>query len=231
MSDWKSHVLPHGPLTQLAPRVWQVTGTMKGLPLPRNMTVWKMDGGGLWVHSAVACDDTTMAELEAIGKPEVLVVPNGSHRIDARVWKERYSDMRVVCPEQSRAKVEEKLKVDGLDTEVLGVTTHAAGGIKETEHVYEVDAGAGTALVMCDLLFNLPHLPGFSGFALRMLGSTGFFGLTPVGRMLMLQDKAALKSWLVQEAAESDLALVCVSHGEPVIADAAKKMREAAERL
>jgi hypothetical protein len=64
-----------------------------------------------------------------------------------------------------------------------------------------------------------------------MLGSTGFFGLTTVGRMLMLQDKAALKAWLAQEAAEPDLALVCVSHGEPVIADAAKKMREAAERL
>ena len=231
MSSWTSHVLPHGPLTQLAPRVWQVTGTLKGNPLPRNMTLWKMDSGGLWVHSAVACDDATMTEIEGIGRPEVLVVPNGFHRVDARVWKERFPDIRVVSPEASRAKVEEKVKVDGLDTEVLGVTTHTAAGVKDTEHVYEVDAGAGSALIMCDLLFNLPHLPGVSGFVLRMLGSTGSFGITGVGKMLMMTDKKALKGWLLQESQEPDLALVCVSHGEPVLADAAKKMREASEKL
>jgi hypothetical protein len=231
MSDWKSHVHPHGPLTQLSPRVWQVAGSLPRIPLPRNMTIWKMADGGLWVHSAVACDDATMDEIERLGRPEVLVVPNGFHRADAAVWKDRYPAMRVVCPEAARPKVEEVVKVDGKDTETVGVIVHEVPGIKEGEHVYEVDAGAGHALVMCDLLFNLPHLPGFGGFVLRMLGSTGRFGLTPTGKFLMVKDTRQLRKWLEEEASAPELSLICVGHGEPVLADPALKLKEAAERM
>lgn len=231
MSDWKDHVLPHGPLVQLAPRVWQVTGSLKNMALPRNMTLWRMDDGGLWIHSAIACDDATMAQIEAIGPPEVLVVPNGQHRLDAGVWKARYPALRVVCPEGSRAKVEEQVKVDGLDTEVLGLVVHAPPGLKELEHVYEIDAGAGHALVFSDAAFNLPHLSGFMGFVLKLLGSTGFFGMTRIGRWQLLADAAAYRGWLEQAAADPDLAMLCVGHGDAVLADAAKKLKESAERL
>jgi hypothetical protein len=194
------------------------------------MTIWRMDGGGLWVHSAVACDDATMAEIETLGRPEVLVVPNGFHRMDCGVWKARYPDLRVVCPEQSRARVEQIVKVDGADTSVDGVVTHAPPGIKETEHVYRMDAGAGQALVTCDALFNLDPQPGFGGFVLGLLGSTGFFGMTRVARFLLLQDAKAFRGWL-EETAATDLALLCMSHGNPVMADTALKLRAAAGRL
>jgi hypothetical protein len=230
MSDWSAHVLPHGPLTQLAPRMWQVTGTMKNVPLPRNMTIWRMADGGLWIHSAVACDDATMAEIEALGRPSVLVVPNGFHRLDAGVWKDRYPGMRVVCPEGSRAKVGEVLKVDGLDSEVPGVITHGAG-LKASENIYEVDAGAGNGLVVCDALFNVAHIPGFMGFVLKMIGSTGGFKMTNIARFAVLEDKKAFAQWMEQAAASPDLALLCLSHGDAVLADAARKLKDAAAAL
>ncbi|MDO9280314.1 MAG: hypothetical protein Q7U06_00265, partial [Pseudomonadota bacterium] len=193
MSTWTAHVLPHGPLTQLAPRIWQVTGTLRGMGLPRNMTIWRMEAGGLWIHSAIACDAATMAEIEALGPPTVLVVPNGYHRLDAAVWKARYPDLLVVCPEESREKVEQVVKIGGLDTEIPGVHVHAPRGLKQTEHVYEVDAGAGNALVVCDALFNVPHQAGFGGLVIRLLGSSGTFGMTRIGRFVLLQDAKAYR--------------------------------------
>lgn len=231
MSDWTAHVLPHGPLTQLAPRVWQVTGTLGNMALPRNMTLWRMDDGTLWVHSAIACDDVTMAEIEALGRPSVIVVPNGYHRLDCGVWKARYPDARVVCPEASRARVEQAVKVDSLDTDVPGAVVHTPRGVKDVEHVYEIDAGAGQALVVCDALFNVPHQPGFGGFITRMIGSSGAFGMTRIGRFALLKDARAYRGWLEEMAEHPALAMVAVSHGDAILADAARKLKEAAARL
>jgi hypothetical protein len=231
MDAWASHVLPHGPLQQLAPRVWQLTGTLPNMALPRNMTVWRMDDGGLWIHSAIACDDATLAQIEALGAPSVLVVPNGMHRLDAAVWKARFPALRVVGPEGSRAKAEEIVRLDGSDAEVPGVTAHALPGLKDVEHAYALDSGAGRALVFCDALFNVRHQPGFQGFLLRIMGSTGAFVMTRLGRLLLLSDGAAFATWLRARAAEPDLALLCVAHGDPVLTDPGVKLRDAADRL
>ena len=67
--SWSEHVLPHGELTSLAEGLWQVTGSLKNQPLPRNMVVWRMPDGGLLLHSVVALDDAGMHALEALGTP------------------------------------------------------------------------------------------------------------------------------------------------------------------
>lgn len=231
MSDWEKQVLPHGPLVQLAPRVWQLAGTLPNMALPRAMTIWRMDDGGLWIHSAIACDAATVAQIEALGPPRVLVVPSGMHRLDAAVYKARWPELRVVAPEASRAKAAEILPIDGPDTDVPGVVAHTIPGLKDVEHAYELDAGAGRALVFCDALFNVPHQPGFGGFLLKLLGSTGFFGLTRIGRFALLTDAKAYAAWLRARAEDPSLALLCVCHGDPVLADPAVKLREAADRL
>ena len=43
----------------------------------------------------------------------MLVVPNGFHRLDAKVMKDRYPALRVFCPAGGRKKVEQVVKVDG----------------------------------------------------------------------------------------------------------------------
>ncbi|MFN7147680.1 MAG: hypothetical protein ACK4YP_28180 [Myxococcota bacterium] len=229
MTAW--NVLPHGPLTQLAPRVWQVTGTLPNLPLPRNMTLWRMDDGRLWVHSAIACDDATMGQIAALGTPAVLVVPSDIHRLDAAAWKQRHPDVRVVCPAASRGKVTDVVPVDGPDTDAPGVVTHAPPGLSEAEHVYEIDVGAGRALVFCDAVQNMRHLPGLAGLFFQLVGSTGFFGVTRIGRWRLVTDAKALAAWLDAAADTPDLALLCLSHGDPVLADPRVKLRAAAARL
>ena len=45
--------------------------------------------------------------------------------------------------------------------------------------------------------------------------------------LALLTDAAAFRAWLLEAAADSDLAMVCVAHGDSVLADAAKKLKEA----
>ena len=44
--------------------------------------------------------------------PAFLVVPNAHHRLDAKVWKDRYATMQVIAPEGARKEVDETVKVD-----------------------------------------------------------------------------------------------------------------------
>lgn len=230
-SAWSKHVLPHGPIVELAPRLWQVTGSLPNMALPRNMTLWRMDDGRLLVHSAVALDDARMKDIEDLGEPGVMVVPGFGHRLDAAVWRERYPLMRVVCPDGSRAKIEKKVKVDGSDTGLSGVTVHTLDGLAPFEHAYEVDAGGTRAVLFNDALFNLSHLPGIGGFVLRVLGSTGAFGITRIAKHFLMKSSTAYKTFLARLSERSDLGILTVSHGAPLRGNVSEKLAEAAARL
>lgn len=236
MTDgWASHVLPHGDLRQLAPRIWEVTGSLKNGNLPRNMLVYKLGDGGLLIHSAIAMNEQTMKRLEQLGKPEVLIVPNGFHRLDAAVWKERYPNLVVVAPKAALDKAKEKVAVTATCEEFLpgkGVRVHVPAGIKPSELVYEIDTGdGGVALVVTDILMNLPRLKGLDGWLLKILGSTGFFGITGIGRMLLLKDRREFRTWLEHLASTPRLSVISVGHGHSITKDCQVALQAAAARL
>lgn len=233
---WEDHVHPHGALEELAPRLWCVRGSLPRSPLPRNMVVYRLADGGLLLHSPVALDPPGTEALEALGTPRILVVPNGMHRADAPVFRERYPDATLCCPAGARKKVEAVVSVDGDDTDVLGpygITCHAPTGDGSFEHVYELPLDEGVALVATDTLFHLTeHLPGFGGFIARYItASTGFFGVTRLGRVFLMGRTPALRAWLEAQAARSDVRVVTVAHGDCVTEDVSAHLRAAAERL
>lgn len=231
---WNDHVLPHGDLVELSEGLWEVTGSLQRQPLPRNMVVWRMPDGGLLLHSVVALDDAGMAALEALGTPTVMVVPSGMHRLDAAVYKERYPDLEVLCPAAARQAVHKVVAVDGAAEERatdLGFSTIHGTGMKPDELCFELPlAAGGVAHVYCDALFNLDHLPGFGGFLTRLLGSTGFFGTTWIGRRLS-GDLRGWKAWLEAQSRRDDVAVICVAHGKPITQDCNQRYAQAAARL
>lgn len=244
---WESHVFPHGPLVELVPnRVWQVTGSLKHQSLPRNMVIYRMNDKNLdvekpelWVHSVIALNDDTMRQLEKLGTPTVLVVPNGMHRSDCGVWKQRFPNIQLICPEAAREAVERVVHVDSTcekeaeELNTRGVVCHQPEGVRPGEIVFQLklDDG-GSALVFTDLFFNLPHGAGFFGWLFRMLGSTGFFGMTGIGRMFMLKNKAVFKNWVLQRLATiPDVRVISVAHGNEISHDTNARLRDAAARL
>ena len=95
--EWK--VLPHGKLTQIDENILTVVGEihMPLMDLPRRMTVVRLSDSRLVVFSAIALDDDEMRQLEEFGRPAFLVVPSDKHRLDAKIWKDRYPSMQVVA--------------------------------------------------------------------------------------------------------------------------------------
>lgn len=225
--NWNAHVLPHGPLEAHGGHVWSVAGVLPSGPVPRRMAVWRRDDGGLVVHSAIAMNDEGMAALAALGTPKVMIVPNALHRLDAAVWKARFPELKVYAPAASRAAVEKKVGVDGTVEEAggaIGAGVVAPAGVKPSEYIYD----AHGAWILADVMMNLPPLPGFGGWVFGVIGSTGFFGITGIGRMLLLKDRSAFKAWLASQPAP---AAIIPAHGDVIMTGTGAALQAAAGRL
>jgi hypothetical protein len=216
---WK--VLPHSPLTRVGENLYTATGKLR-MPLgetTRRMTVVRLSGGRLAIYSAIALNEIEMAKLEALGKPTYLVVPSAIHRLDAKPWCERYPDLVVLAPRGSRDKVSEIVGVSAADTD-LGdprVRLVVVPGTRDQEFAMVVDTDTGKTLVVNDLIFNLPAIPGLAGLGLRWLGfGPGRAVMPKLVMMKLVEDKAAVRTQLEEWAQLADLERVLVSHGAPL---------------
>jgi len=225
-------VFPHGPVEKVADNLWRVEARFPGAPFTREMHVARMKDGGLVIHNAIALNDDEMKELEAWGTPSILIVPNGGHRMDSRIWKKRYPSLKVVAPPGAKEKVEQIVKVDETAPK-LDDTVHyeVLDGTKQREGVMRVVANGKTNLVFCDGIMNNRKLPGFGGF---MMGLAGFksdaLKVTFPSRMAIVADKKAYRAHL-ERLATDDLARIDMAHGEPVTTEASSALRKAAAEL
>lgn len=227
-------VLPHGPIEKLTENLWRVEGSLPNMPLKRVLTIARMKDGRLVLHNAVALDDDGMKQVEAWGEPAYLVVPNGYHRLDAKVFKQRYPKIVVVAPAGSRAAVEKVVSVEQTYDEFVGDDTVAlehAEGVRRAEGVMRVRSLDGTTLVFNDLVFNLPHGKGLFGLIFRAIGSTGGPRVTRISKLMVVKDKAATRAWLRKLAEDPALVRVIVSHGAPIAHEAREVLRAVADRL
>jgi len=215
-------VLAHGPLEKLGDDVWRVEGALPGMSMKRVMTIARRADGQLVVHNAIALDDAAMKTLDALGPVGFIVVPNGYHRLDAPAFAKRYPNARVLAPRGARAKVGEVTTVHGDYGDFPAdarVRLEHIDGTKDAEGVMIVEGADGATLVLNDIVFNMPHLPGFAGLVVRALGSSGGPRVTRIARMFLIKDKGAARAHLERLAKTPRLARIVVSHHE-VIADA-----------
>jgi hypothetical protein len=233
-AKWK--VLPHGKLAEVDPNILTVTGTMRVplVTLPRRMTVARLIDKRLVVFSAIALDDSGMQELEAYGKPAFLVVPNYMHRLDARIWKDRYPAMQVVARAGARRKVADVVPVDTSEPEFgdPAVKFITVPGTDRREGALQVATPAGTTLVLNDLVGNIRNASGFSGWLLRKMNFAGDEPQVPkLVRWSLVEDKDALRAQFVKWAALPGLKRILVSHGDPIDDQPAEALRDLAQSL
>ena len=234
LDSWK--VLPHGQLTEVDDNVWTVTGTIH-MPVgdfERRMTVARLRDGGLVVYSAIALDEPQMARLDGLGRMAWLVVPGDDHRLDARPWLQRYPTMHVAAPAGAREKALEVVPVESTapdfgDTNVQWVTVP---GTREHEAALVIRGGKGTTIVVNDLIANIRHEHGFSGWLLRVMGFAGDEPSIPgVRKLAMVKDADALREQLLEWSEIADLRRILVSHGEPIVDDPRGVLRDLAASL
>jgi hypothetical protein len=234
-SEWT--VLPHGELTRLDDKLLSVTGTLRMPPMgdvQRRMTVVRLRDDNLVIYSAIALREPEMGAIEAFGTPAYLIVPSDIHRMDAKIWKERYPGLKVIAPEGARAKVAEVVDVDATridfgDPTVRFETVPGTGG---REAALVVETKSGTTLVVNDLIFDLPNRPGLSGWLFEKIGMTGDEPHLPAPvRMRQVEDKEALRAHLERWARLPGLNRVIISHGNIIANDAPRVLGRVAKDL
>ncbi|HSW06501.1 hypothetical protein [Aquabacterium sp.] len=229
-------VLPHGKLSRIDDNLLTVVGEihMPLMDLPRRMTVVRLNDGRLVVYSAIALDDDEMASLEAFGRPAFLIVPSDKHRLDAKIWKDRYPGMQVVAPEGAREKVQEVVHVDTTmpgfdDPNLLFVVVP---GTRGREAALVVRSPQGTTLVLNDVVGNIRDASGFGGWLLRMAGFAGKEAHIPtVVKVAVIADTQALRQQLLQWAEIESLTRILVSHGSPIEDNPRQALRDLAKSL
>jgi hypothetical protein len=229
-------VLPHGKLVQIDDNILTVVGEihMPLMDLPRRMTVVRLIDSRLVVFSAIALDEDEMAALEAFGRPAFLIVPSDKHRLDAKIWKDRYPEIQVVAPEGARTKVQEAVQVDTVAPlfDDPNVQFLAVPGTRGREAAVVVRTPNGTTFVLNDVVGNIRDAAGFGGWLLKMAGFAGTQAHIPkVVKMAIIEDTNALRAQLLQWSEIASLKCILVSHGSPIEENRRKVLRDLAGSL
>lgn len=217
---------PHGPLEEVLPGVFFVTGTMKTQLMgahwhfSRNMTVVR-DGDALTLVNAVRLDDAGLARLESIGRVAHVVRLGALHGLDDAFYRERYGATFWALPGTTLAPgltLDRELAVGG-ELPVSDASLFVFETSKLPEAILHIDR-AGGVLVACDALQNWVRPDEFfSDETRQMMTGAGFFQPANCGPLWMQvneprgADFARLKELNFKHA-------LC-GHGEPLL-DTAK---------
>ena len=214
-------VLHHDPIQKLSENLWCVQGVMPDGKTTRKMSVIRMRDGSLLFHNAIALSEPSMQELEAFGRPAYIVVPGAFHRQDARIWKDRYPEAKVVSPRGAAKRVASIVPVELSYAEMPSddsVKLSHFEGVKEREGYVEVRSADGTTLIINDIVCNLPKSGGLLGF---FMAPTGHPSVPRVTRWMVTKARGALGEHLDTLAKTPALRRLILSHGDNVERDAA----------
>jgi hypothetical protein len=225
-----------GDLTALAENLWIVDGTiqMPPGPLPRRMTIARLQTGDLVIFSAIALDEPGMEAIEALGRPAFLVVPNPFHRQDAAAWKARYPQIVVLAPQGAKAAVEEIVPVDQCDGALSDHTVQfqTVPGTGDSESALVVTSAGGTTLVVNDLIGNVQGARGLMKVALWAMGFAGKRPQVPRAyRARAIKDKGAVAGQFRRWATLPNLRRIVISHGAIIEDEPAKVLQALADGL
>jgi hypothetical protein len=227
-------VLPHGPLEDHQPNLKSVHGDLPGAQVGRRMSIAKLADGRLAFFNGIPLREAEMKTLEEWGTPAMLCVPNGFHRLDIHAFKQRYPQLKLLCPRAMRARVEKTATVDGAIEDLPasgGVEWISLRGTKGGEAAMLARHDGHATLCFGDAVMNLPHLRGFEGLVWRVMRSTGSPKVTPMAQMVLVKEKAALADHLRELAALPGLDRLVPTHGALIESDAPAVLRRVADTL
>jgi len=208
-------------IQELAPDLWTVYQPLRflGLELGACMTIIRLPGSQLVLHSPIARSHEIAEQVEQLGSPAFLIAPNRFHHLYVSDWREAYPTTRLYV-----APGLEKKRPDLAITGVLGekpipgwseVMDHAllAGAPAVNEVVFFHKPSK--TLIASDLAFNIDAgSPMLTRLAFRLMGAYGCLSTTLLERV-MIRDRAAFRDSLAR-ILRWPIARVIVAHGSVV---------------
>jgi hypothetical protein len=219
-------------LVSLAEDLWAAEHPIRmpgGVQMQTRMTVVRLPGDKLWMHSPIPIDDTLAAALDKLGKVAYIVAPNLYHNLFVGPASARYPEARVYAPPGLKEKIP-ALRID----EVFSFAPPADWG-----DTFEQRSVAGApsmrevvflhrpsrTLIVSDLVFNIEKPEGLTTkVVLTMMGTRGKLARSRMWS-LITKDKAAWKA-SVREVLALDFDRLIMAHGEVVTSGAKARANE-----
>lgn len=190
-----------------------------GLEVGTRMTVVRLPGGGLWIHSPIEATEQRLEAVRALGKPIALVAPTRFHHLFIGAWRDAFPEASVYLAPGLAAK-----RPDLVPAEVLGDVAPSAWagqleqvafqGFPLANEVVFLHVPTAT-LIATDLAFNISsRFPGTTRFMLRLMGVKGVLSPTLMERF-GIRDRGAFHASFERMMAWP-FERVIVAHGDIV---------------
>lgn len=215
----------------LAPDLWAVEffTQARGLHLRMRMTVARLPGNRLWLHSPVPIDDAVATWLAELGEVAYVVAPSRFHYLFAGKAAARYPQaelwlapgLRKKCP---HLESDHTLAAEGMPWADQLHTEPMAGAPVHQEVVFFHRASA--SLICTDFLFNIREEPRWlTRMLYRLLGIYRVFGNGRLWRLLS-RDKTALAG-SVARILSWDPQRIVMAHGDVAEGQCEERIRAA----
>ncbi len=213
--------LEPGTLVEFGDGVWLDTGPVRivGMQLTSTMTVLRLPGGGLLVHSPVALTPVRRAAVDALGPVAHLYAPNLFHHRWLGAWAAAYPAARLHAP-PGLARKRPDLRVDRVHGAAVEPAFASALDeipiegfrLRETALIHRVSS----TLVVADLLHNVgrPAHP-WAALYTRLMGFYDRPALSRVIRWTGFDDRPAARRCL-RDLVGRPFERLVVGHGAPL---------------
>jgi len=219
----KAHnkTLPHGPIEEVFPDVFMVTGTMRNeffgamWQFSRNMTIVRQDGE-LTLLNAVRLDEEGLAALDALGTVKHVMQIGGMHGHDDRFYVDRYKATFWSVPGMPRDEgiTESKDLVAGGELPFDGASLFVFEQTKIPEAIVLLHREGGIAIA-CDSLQNWTGPDAYMDEStIEKMEGMGFFAPANLGVAWMHVNEPKPGDFERLKSLTFDHALV--GHGSPV---------------
>lgn len=219
------------PLCELGENLWVVDRPQRfyGLEVGTRMTVIRLGGGSLLLHSPVSLDAELRRELDALGPVRFVVAPNRVHHLHAGEVAEAYPESRLWIGPGLERKRPDLVHVGVLDDQAPDEWKDEVDQVFFRGRPYENEVvffhRASRTLILCDLAFNFgPRSPLPTRLLMRLLRSYGRFGPSTLDPWLIRDRRAARQS--LEKILAWDFDRVVVAHGDVLESGGRRALRE-----
>ena len=207
------------PLRQLADNLWVAERPQRfyGLEVGTRMTVVRLAGDRLLLHSPVALDRELREQLDSLGRVSFAVAPNRVHHLYAGRVADVYPGALLwVAPGLSRKRpdlVYEAVLTDEAPEEWRGEVDQVFFRGRPYENEVAFFHRASRTLILCDLAFNFgPSAAAPTRLLMKLLRSYGRLAPSKLDPLLIRDRRAARES--LERILAWDFDRVIVAHGD-----------------
>lgn len=247
MADLPQNPAAYPPLDVLKPvadGVWIVDSgplTVMGQPLPLRMTVIRLAGGDMWLHSPTRFDARLRREIEGHGPIRHLVAPNSAHWVFLDEWQRACPEATLWTAPGLRERPQARqagLRFDrdlghfspeAWADEIEQVIVQGGAGFREVDFFHRPTR----TLVLTDLVVNLEadKLPPLARRLAALVGTLGPNGRAPIYLRLVVKLRRKEAAAAARRLAGFQPERVIFAHGRWFEDDGAARMRRSLDWL